>query len=147
MKVKLLSFVLLLSGFILQAQEVEKKEKKETVQFSEVLQPPLAPNCDANENVQERKKCTQKFIQKHLIKNFDADLAKKVAKGRIKIDVDFVIDSQGKPTKVVAQGGPRILNQNVIKIINELPILKPATKDGKPINVAFSVPLRLEVAQ
>ena len=57
-----------------------------------------------------------------------------------------MIDTNGKPINITATGGPEIMNKNAIEVIGLLPNLKPGTKDGKPINVSYKMPLMFQVA-
>jgi hypothetical protein len=117
------------------------------VEFNKVENPPLAPDCKSKWDVEKRKECTNKFIQQHVMRKFNTDLAAEVGlTGKIKIMIEFVIDTNGKPININATGGPEIMNQNAIEVIGLLPNLEPGTKQGKPINVSYKMPLNFIVA-
>lgn len=129
--------------------ELVTKEIDESliVEFNEVENPPLAPDCKSKWDVEKRKECTNKFIQQHVMRKFNTDLAAEVGlTGKIKIMIEFVIDTNGKPININATGGPEIMNQNAIEVIGLLPNLEPGTKEGKPINVSYKMPLNFMIA-
>ena len=119
----------------------------EIVDFKDVENPPLAPDCKSKWDIEKQKKCTNKFIQQHVMRKFNTDLAAEVGlTGKVKIMIEFVIDTNGKAINITANGGPEIMNQNAIDVIGILPNLKPATKNGEPINVSYKLPLNFYVA-
>ena len=129
--------------------EIVTKEIDETqiIEFKEIENPPLAPDCKSKWNVDKQKKCTNKYIQRHVMRKFNTDLAGDVGlTGKVKIMIEFIIDTNGKPVNITAIGGPEIMNQNAIEVIGLLPNLNPGTKNGKAINVAYKMPLIFQVA-
>ncbi|WP_299156840.1 energy transducer TonB [uncultured Tenacibaculum sp.] len=128
--------------------EIVTKEIDESkiIEFNEVEAPPLAPDCKSKWDIEKRKKCTNKFIKKHIMKKFNTNLVNDVdLTGRIKIIIEFIIDKNGKPINIRATGGPEIMNQNAIEVIGLLPKLSPGMQDGKPINVSYKTPLIFQV--
>jgi hypothetical protein len=121
-------------------------DKSQIVEFMEAENPPLAPDCKPKWDIDKKQKCTNKFIQQHVMRKFNTDLAGDVGlTGKVKIMIEFVIDINGKPVNINANGGPEIMNQNAIEVIGLLPNLKPGMKDGKPINVSYKMPLIFQV--
>jgi hypothetical protein len=117
------------------------------IKFNEVENPPLAPDCKSKWDIEKRKKCTNKYIQMHVVRKFNIGLAADIGlTGKVKIMIEFVIDTNGKAININATGGPGIMNQNAIEVIGLLPDLKPGTKDGTPINVLYKMPLMFQVA-
>ena len=102
----------------------------------------MAPGCKSKWYLEKRRKCTIKYINRHVAKKFNINLASELSlSGKIKIDIEFVIDTDGKPINITANGGPEIMNQNAIEVIGLLPDFKPGTKNGKPVNVLYKLPL------
>ena len=121
-------------------------DESKIIDFKEIENPPLAPDCKSKWNVEKQKECTNKFIQRHVMRKFNTDLAGDVGlTGRIKIMIEFIIDTKGKPVNINATGGPEIMNQNAIDVIGLLPNLKPGIKDGEPINVSYKMPLIFQI--
>ncbi len=121
-------------------------DESQIAEFKEVENPPLAPECKSKWDVEKRKKCTSKYISMHVARKFNTDLAAEAnVTGKIRINIEFVIDTSGKPINITASGGPELLNQNAIEVIGLFPNLKPGMKDGKPINVSYKMPLTFQV--
>ena len=150
---KLLLFIALIFGIAVNAQNLTDKEiqvgnvdivtreinENDLIHFAVIENPPLAPYC-------KEKKCTSKYIQMHVERNFNSELASEVGiSGKIRIMIEFIIDVEGNPINITASGGPEIMNQNAIDVIAVLPKFKPGMKDGKPINVSYNVPLLFQV--
>lgn len=122
-------------------------DELQIVAFKEAENPPLAPDCKSKWNVEKKQECTNKFIQQHVMRKFNTELALDIGlSGKVKIIIEFVIDTTGKPINITATGGPEIMNQNAIEVIGLLPNFKPGTKEGKPVNVSFKMPLMFQVA-
>lgn len=118
------------------------------IEFNELENPPLAPECKVKWDAEKKKKCTNGFVNKHVSRKFNTDLAvEKGVKGKLKINIEFVIDTNGKPINITATGGPEIINQHAIEIISLLPEFLPGTKNGKPINVLYKMPLIFQVVE
>ena len=123
-------------------------DKSQIIEFNKLENPPLAPDCKSKWDTEKRKKCTIKYIKMHVLRNFNLGLSTEVdVKGKIKINIEFVIDVNGKPINITANGGPEILNQNAIEVIGLLPDLKPGTMDGIPVNVLYKMPLAFIVQE
>src|SRR5690606_34170125 len=60
--------------------ELVTKEIDESLieEFNEVENPPLAPDCKSKWDVEKKKECTNKFIQQHVMRKFNTDLAAEV---------------------------------------------------------------------
>jgi hypothetical protein len=122
-------------------------DESEIIDFKEADNPPLAPECKSKWDIDKRKKCTSKYINMHVARKFNTDLAADVdVTGKIKINIEFVIDTNGRPINITANGGPEIMNQNAIEVIGLLPDLKPGTNNGKPVNVLYKMPLVFQIA-
>ena len=116
--------------------------ENEIVPFPIVDNPPLAPDCKTKWKVEKRKECTSNFIQHHVQRKFNTELAGDLGiVGRIRIDLEFVIDKSGKAVNITATGGPELMNQNAIDVISTLPNLEPATHNGGIVNVSYKLPI------
>lgn len=71
---------------------------------------------------------------------YPAEARKNGTQGRVVVEV--VINTEGRAThaKVTRSVGPS-LDAEALRVINDMPAWKPGTKDGKPVNVKFSVPI------
>ncbi|APY07566.1 hypothetical protein BWZ20_04310 [Winogradskyella sp. J14-2] len=129
--------------------EIVTKDIDETsvLEFQDAENPPLAPECKENWDSEKKRDCTNKYINRHLMRKFNVDLASKIQEsGKIKILITFIIDTEGKAINIKATGGPEILNKHAIEIVGLLPTLTPATKDDKPVNVSYKLPFTFFIA-
>ncbi len=108
--------------------------------------PPLAPDCKAKWKVEKQQKCTQIFISSHVNRKFNTELVSELGlTGRIKIDVTFTIDKEGKPKNISATGGPEIMNQHAVEVIEILPRLTPAMHNGEVVEVSYNMPIVFDI--
>jgi protein TonB len=69
---------------------------------------------------------------------------KKVIEGRVWIA--FVIDQKGYADEVwVERSVDPSLDQEALRVIKMLPRMKPATVDGKPVNLLYSIPIDFQL--
>lgn len=147
MKNKILPFILLLFTYSIYSQDnTENNNLSEIIPFNEIENPPLAPECKSKWKVEKRKECTQKYISMFLAKKFNTDLALEIDyKGRVKIEISFIIDEKGKATNIAASGGPEIMQKNAIEVIRSMPNLEPGTVNNKPTRVSYMLPLVFQI--
>ncbi|GEM_PF-1433241 len=66
-----------------------------------------------------------------------------------KVLVNFIIDKEGNP-QIQDAVGPKnglILEEEAARIIKSLPTAIPANCDGKPINVAYAIPINFQMVE
>lgn len=149
MKIKTLLFVALLFSVLANAQQNNKSEMilrqidpSQIIEIKDMDNPPLASKCKANWDLEKRKKCTSEFVQMHVMKKFDPKIAvKSGVNGQLKINIEFLIDTSGKPINISASGGPGIVNRHAEEAISTLPDFIPGTRDGQPVYVSVNLPL------
>ncbi|MDR2148318.1 MAG: energy transducer TonB [Tannerella sp.] len=79
-----------------------------------------------------------KFIGENL--NYPIESAQKGIQGRVL--VKFVVKDDGTVTNAqIAEGVDPALDKEAIRVIEAMPKWKPGTKDGKPVDVWFSIPI------
>ncbi len=142
--VLLFSFLFTASIF---AQDIAiVKSKSEPIPFQLVEIPPLAPDCKVKWKIEKQKKCTKEFIINHVNRKFNVELAPELGlTGRIRIDVTFIIDKEGKPKDINATGGPEIMNQEAIEVIQNLPQLTPASQNGETVEIIYKLPILFDI--
>ncbi|TMM32186.1 BlaR1 peptidase M56 [Polaribacter aestuariivivens] len=120
---------------------VTKEERKE-VSFMTIDKAPTFPSCDSGD-----KDCFHKMVQKHFVRNFDAEMPKKLglSPGRKKVFIGFKVDYNGNVTDVVARAPHPKIKDEVIRVMNALPRMIPGEQDGKKVNVKYSIPFTLFV--
>ena len=119
---------------------------KEPIPFQIVEVPPLAPDCKVKWKVEKQKKCTLDFILNHVNRKLNTNLVSELGlTGFFRIDVTFTIDKEGKPKNVSASGGPEIMNQNAVEVIQALPTFTPAMHKGEAAEVYFKFPIAFDI--
>ena len=128
---------------IVEIKEVEKVI--EDVNFMVIEDAPVFPGCKGNKD--QLKKCFDKKVQKHFSGKFDTDLPNELglSTGRKRVSIVFKIDKTGNIVNVQARAPhPKIKNE-VVKVMKQLPRMKPGKQRGKPVGVKYSIPFTLIV--
>ncbi|MCG1034943.1 energy transducer TonB [Polaribacter sargassicola] len=128
---------------IVEVEEVE--EVVEDVSFMIIEDVPVFPGCKGDKN--ELKACFSKMVQKHFSRKFDADLPNELglSSGRKRVFIGFKIDKTGKIVDVNARAPHPKIKSEVIKVMKQLPTMKPGKQRGKPVGVKYSIPFTLIV--
>ena len=154
-KIILLLYIFLTTISFSQTIETEKTEtyteevrvsEPKPIAFKLVDVPPLAPDCNAKWKLEKLQKCTLNYIFGHVNRKLNTDLVSELGlTGLIRIDVTFTIDKEGNPKDITASGGPEILNQNAIGVLQTLPQLIPAIHQGEIVEVYLKFPVALDI--
>ncbi len=120
--------------------EVEEVEEDVQVAFAIIENVPVFPGCEGLPK-KKMKDCFQQKMQEHVVNNFEypqeaLDLG---IQGRV--SVMFIIDSKGHITGIRSRGPDKILEKEAERIIESLPKMKPGTQRGKPVKVAYALPI------
>ena len=128
---------------IVEVEEVE--EVIEDVSFMIIEDVPVFPGCKGNKD--QLKKCFSKKVQQHFSKKFDADLPNELglSAGRKRVFIGFKIDKTGNIVNVNARAPHPKIKSEVIKVMKQLPRMKPGKQRGKPVRVKYSIPFTLIV--
>ncbi|ALJ06144.1 energy transducer TonB [Pseudalgibacter alginicilyticus] len=119
---------------------VEGVEEDVEVPFAVIEEVPIFPGCEKGTRA-EIKACFQRKIQEHIVKHFvypEPALNMEI-EGRV--SVIFVIDTNGQVTGLRSRGPDKILENEAERILGLLPQMKPGMQRGKPVKVAYSVPI------
>ncbi len=133
----LLAALLISSSFLLAQDDNE-------VPFAIVEQVPIYKGCNKKLSNIELKKCMSNGIAKHLVKNFNISVAKDLGlpDGKVKINIVFKVDKNGKIKDIKATGPHQKLEEEAFRVINLIPKLtKPGYQKGKPVTVPYMLPL------
>ncbi len=114
----------------------------ETVPFATIDEVPIFPGCEDAEN---KRKCFNEKIQKHISKNFNypKEAQEKGIRGRV--SVMFTIATDGSIQNIRKRGPDSLLESEVERIIKRLPKMKPGKHKGKAVNVPFSIPITFKL--
>ncbi len=124
---------------------VEEENVIEEVPFAVIESVPTFPGCKGS-NAQ-KKKCFNKKMQKHIAKNFNADLAQDLglSAGRKKIAVQFIIDENGRVIDIMSRAPHPRLKKEAERVIKKLPKLVPGRQRNKNVRVRYNLPIVFNV--
>ncbi|MTE26354.1 M56 family metallopeptidase [Winogradskyella ouciana] len=126
-------------------KEIEVVEENIEVPFLVIEEVPTLPKCLDLTNNKERKYCLSDFVNKHVNKNFNTDLAHGLPPGRKRVFVQFKIDKEGKVKDIIARGPSEALEVEAKRVIGMLPQFIPGRQKGKLVTVPYSLPIVFEV--
>ena len=121
-------------------------EENVDVPFAVIEDVPVFPGCEGLSK-SKTKECFQNKVQEHVIKNFNypEEALQLGIQGRV--SVIFVIDSKGITTGLRSRGPDKILEQEAERIIRLLPKMQPGKQRGKPVRVAYAVPIYFKYSE
>ncbi len=133
---------------IVQVSDIHVEDVYEDVEvaFSIIEEVPVFPGCEGLSK-QATKDCFQKKMQEHVVKNFNYPQSALELGIQGRVSVVFVIDSKGHTTNVRSRGPDEILEREAERIIGKLPKMKPGKQRGKPVKVAYAVPIFFKYAE
>ncbi len=119
-------------------------ENSGTLTLEIVDVPPTSTNC-LGESKKEKSNCFNQKMSEHLRKHFK--YPNKAAEDNIqgKVIVSFVINKEGKVVDIQTNGGHKLLQKEARRIIALLPKFTPAVKNGKPVNIMYSIPINFKL--
>lgn len=119
-------------------------ENSDTLTPEIVDVPPTSTNC-LGESKKEKSNCFNQKMNEHLRKHFK--YPNKAAEDNIqgKVIVSFVINKEGKVVDIQTNGGHKLLQKEARRIIALLPKFTPAVKNGKPVNIMYSIPINFKL--
>ncbi len=162
MKMKYLFTVLfaLTSMLIFAQEERPKQEDKEgviikdldknddEVAFVVIENVPVYYGCNEKLSNADLKNCMSKKLVKHVSANFNTDIATNLGlpDGRVRINVIFKINKEGKVVDIQARAPHPALEKEAIRVIGLMPDMdKPGYQKGKPVIVPYSLPIVFQI--
>ncbi|PQJ79483.1 energy transducer TonB [Polaribacter porphyrae] len=127
-------------------EEVEEVEEViEDVSFMIIEDVPVFPGCKGTKA--QLKKCFSQKVQKHFSRKFDAELPNELglSPGKKRVYIGFKIDRNGNIVNVQARAPHPKIKSEVVKVMKQLPKMKPGRQRGKPVGVKYSIPFTLVV--
>lgn len=114
--------------------------------FSSVDKPPIFPGCEESLENEELKKCFTEKISKHIIKEFNINIAKKLGvKGVQKIIARFRINENGDVTNIDVKSEHEVFSKEAKRVIKLLPEMKSGMHHDRPVTVAYALPIQFKV--
>lgn len=111
----------------------------EVLSFALVEKTAVLSGCEAINETSELRSCFSKKMLKYIAKEFKfpAEAQKLGIQGRIYIS--FVIEKNRSISNIeILRGVDPLLDQEAIRVIKELKILKPAMQGGKPVRMSYT---------
>ncbi|MFV0564205.1 MAG: energy transducer TonB [Flavobacteriaceae bacterium] len=119
---------------------VEAYEEDVQVAFAVIEDVPVFPGCEKLSKA-ATKKCFQDKIQEHIRDNFKYPETALELGIQGRVSVMFIIDSKGVTTNVRSRGPDKLLEKEAERIIGLLPKMEPGKQRGRPVKVAYAVPI------
>ncbi|MEM6963798.1 MAG: TonB family protein, partial [Bacteroidota bacterium] len=117
-----------------------------TVVGNDVDEMPLFPGCEDEENKAAMRKCSDENLLKHIYMNIKYPKEARKAGTEGRVIVKFTVGADGTITKAhVAQDIGNGCGDAALSVINTLPKMIPATKDGKAVAVEMVIPVNFKL--
>lgn len=124
---------------------IEDEEMEKDIPFAIIEEAPIYPGCKGTKA--EQRKCLQDKINKHVLKNFNCELAQELGltPGKKKVYVQFRIDKTGDIVNIRARGPHSRLEKEAVRVVDMLPTMVPGKQRTKPVGVSYTLPITFVV--
>ena len=127
-------------------EEVEEVEEDIEVPFAVIENVPVFPGCEGKPNNEAKKKCMSQKIDKFIQKKFNTELASDLGlSGVQRISVQFKVDKTGAITSVRARAPHPKLEKEAVRVVSQLPRMKPGRQRGKAVTVPYGFPIKFQI--
>ena len=128
-------------------QTTTKISADDGIPFANLDKVPTFPGCSENDKSAFTGSCFNKKIQQHFQKEFNVNLTDslKLSPGKKRIIMLFKINKEGAITGIKAKAPHPALQEEAVRIIKLLPIMKPGELNGKKVTVKYILPMEVEV--
>ncbi|AOW21695.1 energy transducer TonB [Urechidicola croceus] len=107
---------------------------------------PVYFGCNENQSEEKIRSCLNDSFKKHVAQKMDIETyAEVLPTGLHKTYCFFKISIKGKVTDIKAYGHYKRVEEEVVRIINLVPQLKPGEVDGKKVNVTYALPILFSI--
>ena len=116
--------------------------------FTIVEDMPVFPGCEGAGSKAEMEQCTNIEIQKFIGKNTKYPAMARDAGVSGRVFVRYMIDENGKVRDItIVRGVPggKSLEKESMRVIGELPKMKPGKQRGKAVRVQYTVPVNFKL--
>ncbi len=126
---------------------IEEEDFEKDIPFAIIEEAPVFPGCRGSKD--ELKQCLQDKINRHVLKNFNTELAQELGLTVVKkkVYVQFKIDKTGKIVNIRARGPHTRLEKEAIRVVELLPQMTPGRQRTKPVGVSYTLPITLQVLE
>ncbi|WP_299834247.1 energy transducer TonB [uncultured Tenacibaculum sp.] len=140
-------------------------EESEDIPFTIIEEVPVHPKCHDLITNAEKKRCLNVMMIKHVQRHFNAELANCIEKktvynpdtekneiqcvglrpGKKKIYIQFKIDITGEVVDIKVMAPHKTLEEEGVRLAKLLPKMIPGKQKGKPVKVAYTLPITFNV--
>jgi len=100
---------------------------------------PVYPGC---EQVKQKMPCFKEKLTAFIAENFRANLLQKIPENQqVSMLINFYIDIDGNLKQVKVQSEYDFLNDEIERILQLVPPIKPAESNGAPISIQYQLPV------
>ncbi|ASV29651.1 M56 family metallopeptidase [Maribacter cobaltidurans] len=133
-----------LDGTSVQAFKSGVNGETDYTPFAKVDEVPVFPGC---ENASDKRACFNDKIMKHISKNFryPEEAQENGVQGRV--SALFSISDNGNIENVKLRGPDKLLEDEVERILNRLPVMVPGKHEGEAVAVAYSIPVNFKLQE
>jgi len=122
--------------------------QEDILKLSEIDKVPIFPGCDQyNSRNTDLRACMSQKITKFVLSEFRINKAQDIGlSGTQRISVIFRINKKGKVVDVRARAPHPSLVKEAVRAVSSLPMMEPATVDGKAVIVPYSLPIIFQLS-
>jgi hypothetical protein len=125
--------------------EISKgKPSDDSVNFMSIETAPTFPGCNIGD-----KDCFSMMVQKHISRNFDAELPNNLGlrSGKKRVFIGFKVAANGDVVDVQVRAPHVKIKEEAIRVMRSLPKMMPGRQSGEKVAVNFNIPFTLLVAE
>lgn len=125
---------------------LSKEEVRKASKFNTVDMIPAFPECNG-EKGGDQLDCFNTEMINHIQEHFRYPNEALLSKIEGEVWVRFIIDKDGNVTNIKALGpkGGKILKDEAIRVVSNLPKFKPSVKEGKTVSVKYGFPINFSL--
>ncbi|CAL2065561.1 energy transducer TonB [Tenacibaculum sp. 190524A05c] len=123
---------------------LSKEEVRSALKFNTVDNIPAFPDCNSGD---DQFNCFNSEMMNHIQEYFQYPDEALVNKIEGEVWVRFIIDKDGNVTNIKALGpkGGKLLKDEAIRVVSNLPKFKPATNNGEEVSVKYGFPINFSL--
>lgn len=103
---------------------------------------PEFPECE-NVDYQDQAQCFDRTLVNYITSNFQLPEIVKTENYKGQLTIIFEVDEEGEFQLIYLDAAYEELKEEVKRVFGSLPVIKPATYNGRPIHMQFKMPLRI----
>ncbi|PKP24652.1 MAG: gliding motility protein RemB [Bacteroidetes bacterium HGW-Bacteroidetes-2] len=115
-------------------------------QVSEFEKYPVFPSCE-NENIENLKNCFNNALQAFIFENFKLPKIVNEENYKGELAVFFEVDKEGRFNLLYTEAIYLELKEEIERVFELLPQIKPATYNSRPTFVQFTMPIKIPLQQ